>query len=530
MVDLDGADGVQGIRIAATIPGAEVQNDPYNRSEERKSLPAVFPTVHEAGFFVHKIDDNIKGTEGPDEKLLWFRHGREASPVTLEVPSSLRYGRPSNTDARRGWWSGNQTPERDRYRIMSSTISRVSWELDNRESDLLFAVMGPGFPSREKGSMPTGNQIQGWDLTDDAKLRVTLPNPKVENEEDKAFLQHVIFKGAPLVRDNRLYIAGAVTEKDSVEIWMFCFDVTPKGDVAAGEGKLQWRVHLCSQRQQNPYPWGGSPITVPEISSPSEQGGMIYVSTHAGATAAVDRATGELCWISKYGRVAIAAGGWFCGPPIATGGLLVTTPYDYNLALVLDAVWGTLTMEYPLFGKGPREDYLYVLGVVDNRMIIQGRSRIYSVGLTDFRKGGVRQADMGKLNYQSAAFGNNSPIGRGVIAGDRVLIPFKDRIAFYGVTSGKLLTSPSLSGVEFEKAPFTMTVYCRGEAYKDDQGIVRHKPVTVTDPDTGNVYNAEHLRNGQEFKFPSGKTVRISKETFLILTSAQWTYVFKAED
>ncbi|MCC7510474.1 MAG: PQQ-like beta-propeller repeat protein [Planctomycetes bacterium] len=524
MIDLDAIDGVQGSQIAKNIPGVDEQRDQYNY-EERKPVPVPFPTVHESGFFVHKIDE----LQGGDEKLLWFRHGREANPVTLEVPKGVRYT--VKTAENRRYYYGGREQERLKYRVMGSTIGRLHWDLDQRESDVLFAVMGPGSASREKGAEPSGNQIQSWDLTDDAKLRVTLPNKKVESEEDYKFLQHVVFKGAPLIRGNRLYIAGAVTEKDSVEAWMFCFDVTPKGDAAAGEGKLQWRVHLCSRRQESqPWSWGPEPVTVPEISAPAEQGGMLYVSTHSGATAAVDRMTGEVCWVSRYGRVKSQIfNGWFPNPPIAAEGMVVTTPYDFDLALILDAVAGTHMMEYPMFRKGLSDEYEHVLGVVDNRMIIQGRTRVYSVGLTDFRKGGERAADFGQLNYQTADYGKQ-PIGRGVIAGNRVLIPFEGEIAFYDVSNGKLITQSRLAGITSDKVPLAITVYCRGEAYKDEQGIARYKPVSVTDPDTGNVYNVEHLRNGDTYKFPSGKVATVKKETFVILASARWVYAFKAQD
>lgn len=524
MVDLDPAEGVGPWQGAKNIPGMEEQRDPY-MSEERKALPIVFPVAHASGVFLHRIDD----AGGNDEKIAWFRHGMETSPVMLEVPRSARY--PARQPEGRRYYYSNREAERNRYRVMASTIARVRWELDQRESDLLFAVMGPGNPMREKGTEPSGNQIQSWDVTDDAKLRLTLPNKKVETKEEFNFLQHVVFKGAPLVRHNRLYIAGGVAEKDSVEIWLFCFDVTPKGDAAAGEGKLQWRVHLCSKRQESqPWRWSSEPVSMPEISSPSEQGGMLYVSTHAGANFAVDRSSGEVCWISRYGRLtAQRAQGWYPSPPVASGGLVLTTPYDFDLALVLDSISGSHWMEYPPFRKGHSEEYEHVLGVYDNRMIIQGRTRVYSVGLTDFRKGGERDADFGQLNYQTAEFGKE-PIGRGVIAGDRVLVPFEGEIAFFDVRNGKLLTRSPLDGMQADKAPATLSVYCRGQAYRDEQGTQRHHPVTLTDPDTGNVYNAEHLRHGDKFKFPSGKTAEVVKETFVILATARRVYVYKAND
>ena len=527
MLDLDGADGVQGFKLIDKIPGMEQDPNQYS-GEDPPPVPVVFPTVHESGFFVHRVS----GGENDNERLMWFRHGNESKPQPLEVPKAVRYT--PRAKGGRGWWRGNMNQQRKEYRVLSSSIGRLRWELDNREDDVLFAVLGTGSPNREKTGEPTGNQIQGFDMGRDAALRVTIPNKKVEeNTGDWEFLKDVVFSGAPLIRDNKLYIAGCYTAKDSFEVWMFCFDVTPKGDPSKGEGKLVWRTQMCAKKL-NQAPWGGwggsEPVELPEISSVSEQGGMLYCCTHTGATAAVDRVTGELCWVSRYGReTAAMSRGWFPNAPLAAGGFVITAPYDHKLAIILDAVTGTHWMEYPLKGKGAIGEYEHLLGVMDNRLLVQGRSRLYSVALTSFRKGGMREADFGSLQFQAEYSTGDEPTGRGVIAGERVLVPFSDGIAVYNVKSGKLQSKFKVSGVKTGELPVTLTVYNRGEAYKDEQGITRYKPVTLTDPKTGNVFNVEHLANGGTFKFPSGETAVVKKETYVIVASAQWVYVFQAE-
>jgi hypothetical protein len=423
--------------------------------------------------------------------------------------------------------------QRVRYRVMGSTIARLRWQLDNRESDVLFAIMGAGSPTREKVEEPTGNQIQAFDLGKDAALRVTIPNKKVEEAGgDWTFLQHVVFCGAPLVRDNRLYVAGAFTAKDSYEVWMFCFDVTPKGDPSKGEGKLVWRTQMCA-RKLNSQPWGGwggnEPVTLPEISSVSEQGGMLYCCTHAGAISAVDRVTGELCWVARYGRdTSNITRGWFNNAPLAAGGFVIAAPYDHRLALVLDAVTGAHWMEFPSRGKGAIGEYEHLLGVTENRLIVQGRSRLYSVGLTEFA-GGTFKADWAGLHFQAEYTPGDEPKGRGLIAGGSVLVPFNEYVGVYDVRTGKLKSKIKLDGMKAEQLPVTLTVYCRGEAYKDADGLTRYHPCALTDPKTGNVYTVDHLANGETFTFPSGESAVVKKETFLIVASAQWVYVFKAE-
>ena len=101
----------------------------------------------------------------------------------------------------------------------------------------------------------------------------------------------------------------------------------------------------------------------------------------------------------------------------------------------------------------------------------------------------------------------------------------------FSFNSGKLRSKISLEGLSAGDAlPATLTVSCRGQAYKDTLGITRHEPAVVTDPATGTIYNIEHLRNGDSFVFPSGEKAIVKKETFVILATAQWVHVFQAQD
>lgn len=527
MMDLDPTEAVGGAKLAARIAALEPQQDEYGygSSVDQQPVPMVFPVAHESGVFVHKVpsSDDAAGVE----QLVWLRHGRETSPILLEVPKALRYSTKQSNSRR--WYGGQTQDARLRYRVKGHTIARLRWQLDNREADVLFAVLGQGSPSKEKGTEPSGNQIQAFTLAPDPAAFVTLPNRKVESSESYDFLKHVVFLGTPLVKENRLYIAGVTAEKDTSEVWMFCFDVTPKGDASAGEGKLLWRTMLCARKLVGDmWGYGNQPVQVPEVSSVAEHGGLLFVSTHAGCTACVDRTSGELCWLSRYARENNITRGWFANAPLAAGGMVVTAPYDCSLSLVLNAITGQEWMQYPMEGAGPKTEYEYTLGVIDNRMIVQGRSRLYSVGLTSF-KGGAFMTDWARLEYETELFGE-VPTGRGLIAGDNVLVPLAQHIAIYDARTGKLKSKVKLEGVSMTDAPVTLSVYCRGERYKDAEGIERFKPVTVTDPDTGSVFSAEHLANGATFKFASGKTATVVKETFLVIASAKWVHVFQADD
>ena len=42
--------------------------------------------------------------------------------------------------------------------------------------------------------------------------------------------------------------------------------------------------------------------------------------------------------------------------------------------------------------------------------------------------------------------------------------------------------------------------------------------------------HVEHLPNGSDFTFPSGAKAKVVKETFVVLASSSWVYLFTAKD
>ncbi|MHC4840789.1 MAG: hypothetical protein ACYTDT_07460, partial [Planctomycetota bacterium] len=368
--------------LATDVPGINaVNNDPWNRSVDTSQVPLVFPTVHEAGIFVHRV-----GADGQHERLNWYRHGKETTPLPLEVPDKYRYPKVQANNNR--WWGGYSNNSRKKFRVLGSTIGRVKWELDNRESDILFAVLGKGSPQREKNTDATGNQIQAFSFSPDPSLRVTMPNQKVESKEDYNFLKDVTFCGAPVVRNNMMYVAGASAGQDTFEVWVFCFDVTPKGDPAEGEGKLVWRTKVCAKKYSGGGGWGNSPAEIPDVSSLSEQGGMLYLSTHAGCDAGIDRLSGELAWVSKYNRLSGSPESmipsWINPTPLAYSGFAVTAPYDENLAFVMHGTVGKTWLEYPTSRAGKANENKHILGAHDGCLTIQGRHFLYSATMTTY--------------------------------------------------------------------------------------------------------------------------------------------------
>lgn len=536
MVDLMPAEGVQGFQLQTAQSEGRDDESRYWGAQPKQTSYLNFPSVHASGVYLHQLAAK-SGSTTRTEQLLFFAHGNEKRQVPMTIRAGLEYPAPKGDSGRYRYYYYDRV-SRPRTRVLASTIARINWAVEPKEHDVLFAILGEGNPSSDDNAARTGNQIQAFDLTEEGKHLVTLPNEKIEGSEDWKLLQGVVFNGAPLIHRNRLYVSGSRSRRGSTEAWVFCFDVTPRGDLLGGEGKLQWKTMICAKKSQGGYGWDELPAEAIEVSSLAEQGGMLYVSTNMGACAGLDRDTGELSWVAKYERPnprAINDLAWTGNAPVAFGGLVIAAPDDCRFAFVLDGLWGRKMFEHPMHGRGAPGEFNYVLGVVDNALIIQGRRKLYSISLTSFRRAGARfsAADWGALNWESENTFDTVPFGRGVIAGNRVLVPLKGAIALYDVSSGKLVTRvPLPDNVEFEKELYTLSVYCRGEAIQDQDGAIRgYRPVTVTHPTNGTVYNVEHLRDGDVFTLPdSGAQVTVRKETFVVMASSKWVYVFKASD
>jgi hypothetical protein len=537
MLDFAPAEGVQGFQLT-TGSQTDSREDEYRYygPQPKQVSHLNFPTIHSSGIYIHQLAAKANNTVR-SEQLLFFGHGSETRAQPMTIKAGLEYPQPKEqNNGYRYYYMARES--RPRNRVLASTIGRLTWAVEPKEHDVLFAILGEGNPSTSDDALRSGNQIQAFDLTDEGKLLVTLPNEKIESPDDWKVLQNIVFNGAPLIHNNKLYVSGTRAQRGSTESWVFCFDVTPRGDFSRGEGKLQWKTMICAKKSQGSMGWEELPAEAIEVSSLAEQGGMLYVSTNMGACAGLDRDTGELCWAAKYERPSPRSTselGWTGNAPVAFGGLVVIAPDDSRFAFVLDGLWGKKNFEHPMHGRGAPGEFNYVLGVVDNALIIQGRRKLYSVSLTSFRRGGVKHnaADWGSLNWETENKFDATPFGRGVIAGDKILVPLKGSVALYDVVTGKLDTRiPLPDTIEFEKEPYTLSVYCRGEAIKDQDGAVRgYRPVTVTDSATGSVYSVEHLRNGDTFTLPgSGKTETVKKETFVVMASSKWLYAFAASD
>ncbi len=155
----------------------------------------------------------------------------------------------------------------------------------------------------------------------------------------------------------------------------------------------------------------------------------MFVSTDAGAIAALDAHDGAIRWVRTYASEAVltARGGRRDGhaPPIFYEGVLYVAPLDSDLLLAIHAESGLLLWqrEWP--------DLLQsVLGVSHNTLIVQGRS-LWGVALAT-----------GEPTWPHRRIGSDDPegisFGRGILIGDEVWWPNRDELIVVAPGSGQI--------------------------------------------------------------------------------------------
>jgi outer membrane protein assembly factor BamB len=157
----------------------------------------------------------------------------------------------------------------------------------------------------------------------------------------------------------------------------------------------------------------------------------LYLNTNLGAVAAVNTWDGRLRWVSLYPRdlkgdlAKLPA--HTCReltPCLYDRGSLFVAPADSRSIFAFDAGSGRV-----LWQSGPEfEDVVHLLGVSHNQLIASG-SRLYWINLKETEQGRLKHVwpdGAAKLGY-----------GRGVLAGDCVLWPTREKIYQFDQATGR---------------------------------------------------------------------------------------------
>lgn len=265
--------------------------------------------------------------------------------------------------------------------------------------DRLFAKIGSpitSYPDTEGRAVPVGHLVC-LDLHAQGKLVW-----KIAPEEGWSF------EGAP------------VSDGASVYVAMRRSDVRPQAHVAcldAQTGQILWRRFVCSADT----PAQG---LLPEITQNllTLHRDTLYYNTNLGAVAALAARDGRVRWASLYprdrlGNMANPSAHWLrdVNPCVYHRGRVYAAPSDSRSIFGLDAQTGLILWE-----TAPEtEDAVHLLGATDHHLLASG-ARLYWIHLDEDRAGRIDR--MFPDGPESLGF------GRGLIAGDTVYWPGRDRI------------------------------------------------------------------------------------------------------
>jgi outer membrane protein assembly factor BamB len=225
------------------------------------------------------------------------------------------------------------------------------------------------------------------------------------------------FDGSPVADGAGVYVA------------MRRIDIRPRAYVACFDpisGRMRWRQFVASA--ETPALGRNCQITHDLLTL---AGDSIYFNTNLGAVAALGIDDGRIQWLRLYprlrqGNLAQLAPNWLrdLNPCLYHQGVLYVAPADSPQIFAFDAQTGMI-----LWQTGDQTEWaLDLLGATDDYLIAGGK-KLYWIGLKDEDRGRIKRV---------WPEGNDKPgFGRGIISGDCILCPTREKILIFDVKTAQ---------------------------------------------------------------------------------------------
>ena len=235
----------------------------------------------------------------------------------------------------------------------------------------------------------------------------------------------VSFDSSPVIVRNRLFVVGRRRRSFGFEdCYLYCLD--------AVTGAMIFRTHVGSASTGS---FGSRQATRSVIALHED---TAYVCSNLGTVAAVLTYSGEVQWLTMYGRNETPGGTdstrsvrntypWQFNPPVYTDGRLIVLPMDRADVLVMDAESGAVVRAIPTAKLGGGDT---VLGVRGDVLCGAG----FAVACYDI--------EAGRQLWEKPLPEGQALNGRGQWVGDNLLIPTKNALASYAVADGSRTDIP----------------------------------------------------------------------------------------
>jgi outer membrane protein assembly factor BamB len=241
----------------------------------------------------------------------------------------------------------------------------------------------------------------------------------------------VSFEGTPVADDRNVFIA-VTDRREQTATYVACFE--------ADTGALRWVRYLGAAASEADNFLGGmgmgmgfGGVVAGDYGHRllSLDGPSLYYQTNLGAVVALEAESGLVRWVANYPRQDVGRSGGGdrdLNPAIVWDGLVIVAPSDATAIFAFDADSGHLVWKTDAIAEEVKLSH--VLGVAKGRLVATGDR----VLLFDAKSGKFAAAwpDSGKCEGY----------GRGVLAGDRIYWPTRDRIEVLDQRSGQLAEPP----------------------------------------------------------------------------------------
>lgn len=289
-------------------------------------------------------------------------------------------------------------------------VPRTTLTSDGRR---VFARIGSPVTTRPREEVRPAHtsQLIGLDIERQGKL---LWEP-IEPEAGFAF------EGSPVSDDSNLYVALRQSQAQP-QLHVACYDIKT--------GQLRWRRWVCGA--ESPALGRAEELTHHLLTL---KDGAVYVNTNLGCVAALEAATGEIRWLTRYPRAETDPSSGVQSPVhfqrdpapcVFYRGIVLAAPSDCEFILALDSATGQLLW------KASPDDVVHLLGVGGGNVIASGRRLWWfdvATGETVAR-------------FPMARRGEPQGFGRGTLAGNVVYWPTKSNIYVFDQRTAKPARQP----------------------------------------------------------------------------------------
>lgn len=291
-----------------------------------------------------------------------------------------------------------------------------SWHSLTVREERLYARLGTPITGKAKQEVNAHSELVGLEIgVGEGKLVWRVAAEDIDSQDPLSAVSPWCFEGSPIADSHRVYVVLRRSLPQE-QINVACFD--------ADSARLLWNhkvgVTVASTEE------AVNSISHLQLALAEDS---VFLSTDAGAIAALDAHDGAIRWVRTYVSETVlpARGEQRDGhtPPVYHDGVLYVAPLDTSLLMAIHAESGLL-----LWQREWLDPIQHVLGVAGNTLIVQGRS-LWGVTLAT-----------GDPAWPNRRVGHDDPegssFGRGTLIGDEIWWPNRNELIVVSAGSGQV--------------------------------------------------------------------------------------------